>query len=700
MDPYQACPCGSGKSFKWCCQPYFQQVEKARKQHQEGQQETALRTIKQLVEQNPGNAPIFGYYAELLYMSAMPDEADEAIQKAFAINPDFPFGHWLRGILRRDEGEIQGALIQFRKAAELYDPKANEILVEINSAIFDIEMRLNRPVAARAALDRALRIAPTLEQLQQAFATLYGTESRLPECARKAYTFRPAEPSRTESWKAILPETPHGRLGEAQAAFEKLTAQDANDAPAWFNLGVVRAWLGDHPRAIEALTKSIELDSDPEKVAEAGALIETLRCGLGMEEQSDYLEHRIFFQMQQPQPVVKLLEEWQHGNRLSGVQSDQQNGTFSALILEETPQFGLGVGAQVAKLASYMLIVGNIIRLWSSSKANVEKVADEVARKAAGAVAAPMQETGFSNFSDIAMEAMLFPTREAKINEIAPKLSEHAQNFIEDVWAHRPLKALAGVAPLEAAGQPALHKRLLGVVRFMQECFIGASPRVSDGENIQIIVTYDFDRLRRKLGLTPSGPAEGVESGLKFDVLSAAELAALKTEELNDTELDQAFRAALKLDARDLAGKLAGEIVNRPANAAQPDRYPYFNQLLQLAQAESDLPRVLSLLDQAEKADAETNGGSRRNDYSLRRGQTLAKQGELDRAFQVFSELVSREPNELKFYGPAAETMLSQKRAEWSLQFSEQGLAKARSQNNRDSEQYFMELVAAAKKLG
>ena len=38
-------------------------------------------------------------------------------------------------------------------------------------------------------------------------------------------------------------------------------------------------------------------------------------------------------------------------------------------------------------------------------------------------------------------------------------------------------------------------------------------------------------------------------------------------------------------------------------------------------------------------------------------------------------------------------------KAHFARQFAEQGLAKARAQNNRDSEQYLMELLAAARKL-
>jgi hypothetical protein len=44
--------------------------------------------------------------------------------------------------------------------------------------------------------------------------------------------------------------------------------------------------------------------------------------------------------------------------------------------------------------------------------------------------------------------------------------------------------------------------------------------------------------------------------------------------------------------------------------------------------------------------------------------------------------------------------MLSMKQSAHALRFAEDSLKKARELNNRDSEQYFMELVAAARKQG
>src|SRR5262249_40545692 len=151
---------------------------------------------------------------------------------------------------------------------------------------------------------------PSAQELRRAFDNLFGPESRLPECARRGYTFRPPPHNRAEAWKSALPQGEHGRLGEARAAFEKLVAESADDCTACFNPGLVAAWQGDHARGIEALTRSVELESDTAHTTEAAALMEVLRCGEGMESQSDYTEHRSYYQIRETQPVVQLLQDW------------------------------------------------------------------------------------------------------------------------------------------------------------------------------------------------------------------------------------------------------------------------------------------------------------------------------------------------------------------------------------------------------
>ena len=179
--------------------------------------------------------------------------------------------------------------------------------------------------------------------------------------------------------------------------------------------------------------------------------------------------------------------------------------------------------------------------------------------------------------------------------------------------------------------------------------------------------------------------------------MNVAELAALSVENMDDTQLDQAQKAAQKLDAQELGVHFAQALVSRPV-ASESDRYATFAYLTQRALASGDLSAALGYVDSGEKHDCEHNQGRRRNDFELRRAQVLAKQGEAGSAKGVFERLIHRSPDDFRFRAAAAESMLSLKQGSDALRFAEEGLQLARAKNNRDSEQHFMELAAAARK--
>ena len=690
IPPYATCPCGSGKQFKWCCQPYYGYVEKALGQLEHKQPAAAEQTVAQMVEKFPKVPQALGYQAQVLFLNDKAEQADATLQKAFDLDPNFAYGFWLRGLMRLEEGESVGALMLFRKTAELVDPNAKDVQAQVHSRIAELELQFNRPVAARAAMERALHFAPQVLELRQAYESVFGAESRLPEIARKPYTFRPAPPGKADQWKPALESAASGKLTDALKAFEQLAEADAGDPAGWFNVGLVRAWLGDNQRAVEALNRSIELETDDDRAEEAGALAEVLRMGLGMEEETDYLEHRAFMQIRDPEPVGKALNDWGNAGRMLVVNANREEGIFSALILEDTPDLGVGVGTPVARLQSYMVLDGQLVRFWHSDRAMLDRTVEEFRGRVTVAVTEPQFHTGSAQFGDVVAEIMLFPTREGADPEVVEgKMRERAREFFEETWVRRPLKSLGGATPLDAAAHPATKKRLPGVLRFMQECLGGAAPRPDGTPGPPL---YDFNRLRRKFGLT-AGAAEGAD--LDFDTMSPAGLGGLQPEALSDDQVGQAFRAALRLDAADLA---TGFARNASGRASIADRYPYFNHLIRAAREEGNHDEVLRLLTEAEQADAATNAGRRQDDFALTRGQTLARSGDVAAAYAVFKEILGRWPKELRFYAPAAEAMLGKKDGARAMEFAEQGLKEARTQNNRDAEQQFLELQAAARK--
>jgi tetratricopeptide (TPR) repeat protein len=693
LEAYSPCPCGSGKKFKWCCQPVHVQIDKAFRQEAEGQHEAALRLMDEVLAAFPDNPEVWGRKAQLLYNNNRAEEAEAALQKAFDINPNYAFGHLLQGMFRQEEGEIPGALILFRKAADLYDPEARDILAQVYSLIAECELQLKRPVAARAAVKMALHCQPANEELRRLLDEVFGPKSRLPAAARRDYTFqsRGASPSasRQEAWERALGGIERAKLSDAVRAFTQLTAENPEDAAALYNLGLAQAWLGDNHGALVSLDRYVELETDEARAADAWALGEVLRFGHGMDEEADYLEYSALFQIRAAEPVSQLLQDWQRQARLVGVQADPERGLFTGLVLERPPALTPALAAtQVAGLSAYLLLIGNHLRVWHTSAGSLAQVREELQQRLGPALAEVRREQQTANFNDVMAEALAFPVRATNQEEAKKRTEEHVRLFFEEKWIHRALRSLNRIPPVDAAGHGTLRKKLVGVIRFLQECAALTQPPL-----------YDFDGLRRKLGLLeapPPAPAAGSVGDVA--AMSTAELAALPVAQLADAQLEQAYQAALKLDARDLAGQFARTLVARPARPERPDRFPWYAHLVQLALTEGNTDAALDYLNEGEKADCETNEGRRRNDYELRRGQVHAKRGEADAAQGVFERLIERVPSELRYRSAAAEAMLSARQPGRALQFAQQGLAKAREKNDRDSEDHFKELVAAAQR--
>lgn len=718
LDPYVSCPCGSGKKFKWCCAPFYPQVEKAFGQERLNQHEAALQTIRELTQTHADQPAVWGYFAQFLYNTAglqttdeertkMAEQAEEALSQALKINPNFGMAHFLRGMFRLNEGEMLGALILFRKAAESYDPEAHDQLAHVHELIFRHEMMLNRPVAARAALERCVHFLPGDAEVREQFEALFGAESRLPTCARKAYSFRPTA-------KPVAADAATGRLSDARKAFESLTALTPGDPAAWFNLGLVLAWLGEQPKAVEALLKSIELETDDYRAEETAALAEVLHCGQGMENDADYLEHGFVFAIRDPNPVMQWLQGMAEARRLLGIQQDREAGAMSAMVVEELPSLMAVGSTTMARVVAKLSIAQGVVRFWHPDQATVAAVADEFRTRVNLAVEAGQELTTPVNFGDVALEAIAYPTQSASLEQAEEKLRDRARHYFEEVWVHRARKSLGGNSPIDAVGSTLMRKRTFGAVKFMEDCFNSLVPHKKIGEAVMPMAVYDFANLRHKLGLeyvsaeppkvdvpaepTPSAPSVSASRPRDIGSMNAAELAALDVAAASVDQLEQAMRAALKLDARELAVAFAQAGILKPVDPAKPDRYPLFATAITGASSEGDLPKALQIATQGEQYDAEHNGGGRAVEFGLKKAQLHVRMKDIDGAVAAFDGLIAKHPEEGKFYTTAAEEMLRLKNGAKALHFAEKGLARARETGNRDLEGHCLELQAAAQR--
>lgn len=689
-NPYASCSCGSGKKFKFCCQPIHEQIARIYEMNEGGQHEAALRAMKELVDQHAANPEAWGRYAQLLYQNEKLPEAEEAITKAFELFPNYPFGFYLKAHFRLNEGEIGGGLLLLRKAAEHYDPAAADILAEIYMKIYDCEMRLHRPIAAHAAVNLALRFNPANEQLRQGIAKVFSQENpNLPASATRTYAFKSlpagAAEQRKADWNAALQSSASARLSDAVKAFEQLTQGDPAEAEAWYNLGLSQAWSGNNAAGVTAFDQYVQRETDETQAAQAWATAEVLLFGHGMEDEANIVEHSIFFGVRDPKAFVNELGVLEREGLLAGAQINQEQGILNATILESpgpalTPELA---AKQNLRPAAYLTLAGTLVHLSHHQREPLDALVEKFKAKLGDVIVQSQYVRGPAKFADAIAEGISVP-RAATKEEAEQRVREGFEKYFEEIWIHRPLKSIGNLPPVDAAGHGTMRKKLRGTLQFLREC--GAMAQAP----------YDFDRLARKLGLLQTSAQDVAKPDIAS--LGAADLAALKADALGSAELDQAYQAALKLDAKELAGAFAAQLVARPAYPERPDRFPLYQLLIAQALAQGNLDAAADYVNDGERDDCEKNEGRRRNDYELRRAQVHARRGEFDDAERVYDALIARAPTEMNYRVDAAQAMVSARQGARAMKYAKDGLAAAQKQKNRDLEGHFKELLEAAER--
>src|SRR5262245_41257297 len=105
-------------------------------------------------------------------------------------------------------------------------------------------LKLQRPLAAWACWQRALRIAPDDPAASQALDRL-ATADDLPAAARAVYRFRaPTNTARRARWDERFRGRDLQDLDIAAGAFRDLAEADPTDSAAWYNRALCLSWNG------------------------------------------------------------------------------------------------------------------------------------------------------------------------------------------------------------------------------------------------------------------------------------------------------------------------------------------------------------------------------------------------------------------------------------------------------------------------
>ena len=203
--------------------------------------------------------------------------------------------------------------------------------------------------------------------------------------------------------------------------------------------------------------------------------------------------------------------------------------------------------------------------------------------------------------------------------------------------------------------------------------------------------------LRRSAESTPvAAPTPAAPAKREIAAMNAGELSGLDVAMLSVDELEEAMRAAIKIDAG-TGGCVCSGWGCQTVRPNQTGSLPALRRSDHRGIIDGDLAKAVELVEQGEKYDAEHNASGRTVEFSLKKAQLFVKMKDADKAADALDAIIAKHPDEGKFYTIAAEDML-RRRERSTLYFAERGLAKARETSNRDLAGHCEELIGAAKR--
>jgi len=178
--------------------------------------------------------------------------AEREYKRALELNPSLPAAHLWYGMFLRDQGRLQEALPELRRAAEL---EPFSVLTSLNLA--NAYMLAGNYGAALEQARHAAEVAPDLVPAEVILAHLYGTQSQTAEAEAalaRALQFSQDDPHAL----AVLARAyaSQGKRDESVRLFHRLEDLARQRYVSPFDLGTVSLVLGDEKHAVDLLEEA------------------------------------------------------------------------------------------------------------------------------------------------------------------------------------------------------------------------------------------------------------------------------------------------------------------------------------------------------------------------------------------------------------------------------------------------------------
>ncbi|WP_144992990.1 SEC-C metal-binding domain-containing protein [Polystyrenella longa] len=279
LDPYQLCPCGSGKKLKFCCAAMTEVMEKV----QSAQEKGNVRQAQQLIEKqyDPENPVAWACIAHssMLIEQGKVDLARQVLQTLLKQNSEHPAGIGLYAMTAALSGKFQESKSVIYNVFQSGSGLLPDLASEVASAVSANFARQQCWMGARAYLVLAMRLAPK-EAKQDCFYELMSFDANY----AIPYPFRSGQPllnfqgddAESKEDRKAHKLADLGCYAPAARIYVKLIENHSEDALLYHNAGLCHAWDGNEAQAAHYFHKAAELTEDMGQAVELETLSQLL----------------------------------------------------------------------------------------------------------------------------------------------------------------------------------------------------------------------------------------------------------------------------------------------------------------------------------------------------------------------------------------------------------------------------------------
>ena len=309
------------------------------------------------------------------------EEAEEALQKAFdAATRTSRWATSSAGIFRQNEGEVIGALLLFRKAAEAYDPEAHDQLAHVYEMIARNETDAQPPGRGPGGAGAgASTSSPATRSCASSSRRMFGDDVPAAASAPARSTPSARPPSRSP------PTPPPASSSDARKAFEELTAAGAG-RPG--RRGSTSAWSGrgsaSSRRPSRRCTSRSSWRPTTPRRRRPRRWSRCCGAGRGWRTTPTTSSTACFMPIRDPQAVFELLQAvGPASGRSSAPQADPERAVLQLPGRRGTAVRCWTTGTTMARVVANLTIASGVMRLWHPTRRSVEKVGRRDPRPAA-----------------------------------------------------------------------------------------------------------------------------------------------------------------------------------------------------------------------------------------------------------------------------------------------------------------------------